>query len=125
MCTHHTTCSLFLSQANRHLIVSFHGRRTELVNGSYEYKVPLNTTGGKSYSMVLAGEAFYHIGYLEMYNTSLPQIVYELIDMTQNCDDIVMNVMVAKYLESSGQPQCPGIVVRGYTVKNLETEESK
>ena len=75
--------------------------------------------------MVLAGEAFFHIGYLNMYNTTLPQTVYELIDVTQNCDDIAMNVMVADYLKKSGQPQCPGIVVRGYTVKNLETEESK
>lgn len=75
--------------------------------------------------MVLAGEAFYHIGYLEMFNSTLPEAVYKLVDTTQNCDDIAMNVMVASYLEEQGQPQCPGIVVRGYTVKNLETEASK
>ena len=104
--------------------MSFDGRRTDLVDDSYEYNVNLNTSTGKSYSMVLAGEAFYHIGYLEMYNTSLPDAVYDLVDITQNCDDIAMNVLVASYLESQGQPQCPGILVRGFSVKNLETEAS-
>lgn len=113
-----------LLQANRHLIVSFDARRIDLVNESYVYSVHLNTTTEKSYSMVLAGEAFYHIGYLELFNSSLPADVYDLVDITQNCDDIAMNVMVANYLERHGQPQCPGILVRGFSVKNLETEAS-
>ncbi|XP_059839608.1 exostosin-like 2 isoform X2 [Hypanus sabinus] len=85
--------------------------------GSFELQ---NAAGriGDYYSMVLIGAAFFHAGYLEKFKVQLPA-VHNLIDKTQNCDDIAMNFIVAKY---TGKPS--GVFVKPVDMRNLEKDSN-
>ncbi|XP_072130200.1 exostosin-like 2 isoform X1 [Mobula birostris] len=85
--------------------------------GSFELQ---NAAGriGDYYSMVLIGAAFFHAGYLEKFKVQLPS-VHTLIDKTQNCDDIAMNFIVAKY---TGKPS--GVFVKPVDMRNLEKDSN-
>ncbi|XP_062508938.1 exostosin-like 2 isoform X2 [Corticium candelabrum] len=75
--------------------------------------------GDRYYSLVLIGAAFVHFDYLKMFKTTVPQAVNDLIDETQNCDDLVFNVMVGKAL---GNRKPTGVYVRPSDMRNLEAE---
>lgn len=78
------------------------------------------------YSMILTGECFLHVKYLRLFNSSLPVPVQEMIDRVQSCEDIAMNMLVARHLASSGIPQCPGLLVKPIKrILNLEKQTSK
>ncbi|CAM2118764.1 exostosin-like 2 [Lepidochelys kempii] len=83
--------------------------------GSFELQTP-GFGNGDQYSMVLIGAAFFHSGYLELFQKQ-PDAVHALIDETQNCDDIVMNFLVAKH---TGKPS--GVFVKPVDIRNLEKE---
>lgn len=95
--------------------------------GSFELQNP-EIGGGDQYSMVLIGAAFFHRRYLQLFQDQ-PQAVHELVDATQNCDDIAMNFAVALYLrkhsKSSGSPTRPsGVFVKPVDLRNLEKDAS-
>lgn len=72
--------------------------------------------------MVLIGAAFFHRRYLKLYQ-DLPQSVHELVDETQNCDDIAMNFAVAAHLKKIGSINKPsGVFVKPVDLRNLEKE---
>ena len=83
--------------------------------------------GSYVYSMVLTGSAFVHKQYLGMFNDSdeVPKSVHKLVDRTQNCDDIAMNVMVAHHLTRVDRPQSSGLYVKPKNIWNIEKETSK
>uniref|UniRef100_H3DCT6 Exostosin-like 2 n=1 Tax=Tetraodon nigroviridis TaxID=99883 RepID=H3DCT6_TETNG len=87
--------------------------------GSFELQDP-QTAGGDRYSMVLIGAAFFHRRYLQLFQ-DLPQSVHELVDETQNCDDIAMNFALGK-----GQPLINprGVFVKPVDLRNLEEASS-
>ncbi|XP_028668255.1 exostosin-like 2 [Erpetoichthys calabaricus] len=85
--------------------------------GSFELRAS-EATSGDVYSMVLIGAAFFHRRYLEKFQ-QLPSRVHQLIDETQNCDDIAMNFLVAKH---TGKPA--GIFVKPVDMRNLEKDAS-
>ncbi|XP_069794117.1 exostosin-like 2 isoform X1 [Narcine bancroftii] len=91
-------------------------------SGIYSYgSFELQNAGGRNgdhYSMVLIGAAFFHVGYLEKFKVQLPA-VHTLIDKTQNCDDIAMNFIVAKY---TGKPS--GLFVKPVDMRNLEKDSN-
>lgn len=74
--------------------------------------------------MVLIGAAFFHRRYLLLFQ-DLPQPVHELVDETQNCDDIAMNFALAVYLKEKGSLNKPsGVFVKPVDLRNLEKEAS-
>ena len=76
--------------------------------------------------MILTGECFLHVNYLRLFNSSLPVPVQKMIDKLQSCEDIAMNMLVAKQLASSGIPQCPGLLVKPMKkILNLEKQTSE
>ncbi|XP_068605150.1 exostosin-like 2 [Brachionichthys hirsutus] len=91
--------------------------------GSYELRDP-ETSGGDKYSMVLIGAAFFHRRYLEIFSDQ-PPAVHELVDETQNCDDIATNFLVALYLRkqsksTDGFNKPSGVFVKPTDLRNLE-----
>lgn len=101
--------------------------------GSFELQDP-EIGGGDRYSMVLIGAAFFHSRYLQLFQDQ-PPAVHELVDETQNCDDIAMNFAVAVYLgkhfksssssRSNGNTSRPsGVFVKPVDIRNLEKDAS-
>ncbi|XP_055498333.1 exostosin-like 2 isoform X1 [Leucoraja erinacea] len=91
-------------------------------SGIYSYgSFELQNAAGRSgdhYSMVLIGAAFFHTVYLEKFKIQVPA-VHTLIDKTQNCDDIAMNFIVAKYTGKSS-----GVFVKPVDMRNLEKDSN-
>ncbi|NP_001085503.1 exostoses-like 2 isoform X1 [Xenopus laevis] len=83
--------------------------------GSFELKAP-HTETGDMYSMILIGAAFFHSDYLRLFE-QLPASIHNMIDQTQNCDDITMNFMVANHLGKAS-----GVLVKPTDMRNLEKE---
>lgn len=97
--------------------------------GSFELQDP-EIGGGDRYSMVLIGAAFFHHRYLRLFQEQ-PPAVHELVDQTQNCDDIAMNFVVSLYLAQQTRPfrgasapgskgAVAGVFVRPVDMRNLE-----
>ena len=78
--------------------------------------------GHQYYSVVLIGAAFIHFKYLQMFVEKVPKVIHDLIDETQNCDDLAFNVMVGKSL---GNHKPTGVYVRPRDMRNLEGEAGK
>ena len=90
--------------------------------GSFELESePVAMSRVPMYSMILVGAAFFKADYLQMFAT-VPVGVHEMIDETENCDDISFNVMVADYFYKRGTPKCPGIYVKPVDLRNLERD---
>ena len=99
------------------------------VSGLYTYGSDeldsVTDLGSLSYSMILTGAAFVHQTYVRMFNDHnvVPPEVHELVDVTNNCEDIAMNVMVGRYLLGErGQPHCAGLFVKPVQLQNLERQ---
>ena len=90
--------------------------------GSFELESePVAMNGVPMYSMILVGAAFVKVEYLQMFATA-PVSVHEMIDETENCDDISFNVMIADYFNKRGTPKCSGIYVKPVDLRNLERD---
>ncbi|XP_068096101.1 exostosin-like 2 isoform X2 [Hyperolius riggenbachi] len=85
--------------------------------GSFELQA-LGSGRGDMYSMILIGAAFFHRDYLTIFQEQ-PAAVLDLIDRTQNCDDIAVNFMVANYTGRAA-----GVLVKPIDMRNLEKETS-
>ncbi|XP_073704291.1 exostosin-like 2 [Garra rufa] len=91
--------------------------------GSFELQDP-EQGGGDRYSMILVGAAFFHRRFLQLFQEQ-PSEVHALVDQTQNCDDIVMNFVVARQLSQvSGLKRPSGVFVKPVDMQNLEKEAS-
>ncbi|RXN35370.1 exostosin-like 2 [Labeo rohita] len=91
--------------------------------GSFELQDP-DEGGGDRYSMILVGAAFFHQRFLQLFQKQ-PGEVHALVDQTQNCDDIVMNFVVAHQLSQvSGLKRPSGVFVKPVDMRNLEKEAS-
>ena len=90
--------------------------------GSFELESkPVAMNKVPMYSMILVGAAFLKTEYLHMFAT-VPVSVHEMIDETENCDDISFNVMIDDYFNKRGTPKCPGIYVKPVDLRNLEND---
>lgn len=83
--------------------------------GSFELQAADSGRGDK-YSMILIGAAFFHRDYLRLFQ-ELPRPIHEMIDQTQNCDDIAMNFLVANHTGMSS-----GVLVKAIDMRNLEKD---
>lgn len=68
---------------------------------------------------------FVHKAYLEMYFDSLmvPAGAVEYVDSLWNCEDLLLSIMITKFLYDSKRPQCGVLAVKSsLAIKNLEEE---
>ncbi|CAF4372184.1 unnamed protein product [Rotaria sp. Silwood2] len=68
------------------------------VNSTFQYVYSnklLLSKKGAFYSMVLPSGFVYHRRYLYQYTYELPQIARDLVDSLKNCDDILLNFLIA------------------------------
>ena len=73
--------------------------------------------------MILTSTAILHKAYLQMFFDEhvLPKGMIQYIDKRKNCEDIAMNVMVARFLFDMGQRQAAALAVRPRReVRNME-----
>ena len=121
-------------QQNRKKLVGFVARKhIEVSDGVFLYgDFDLNSgtpLGGYVYSFVLIGATFFHRDYLEMFNSDeVPYGVHQLIDKTENCDDLAFNFMVGRHLAKTSTqttPECVGMYVHSTITKNIEKDASK
>ena len=122
-------CSLRL-QKFRHLLIGYKDRTRRfdvLTDGTYRYSVdakkkalvsPDNTPG---YSIILPA-VFIHRAYLKMmFDPAMisPELI-AYIDEIMNCDDILINIMVTKFLQDCGLPQGGALKLSHNRIENLE-----
>ena len=70
-----------------------------------------------SYSMILASSAFFHSMYLDLYHSPPMKPYREYVDKVFNCDDILLNFLIANYTNA------PPIMVKGEVIDVLTTSE--
>lgn len=72
----------------------------------------------------MLNSCFIHKAYLEMYfdPNMLPHKALEYVEQRKNCEDILMSVMVTKFLKDTGRSQCGVLAVKTEWITNLEDE---
>ena len=113
----------------KHRIVGFeHRTHFQLENGSFWYDLLDSSKPRKNYSMILTSTTIVHKTYLWMFfdDSILPKGMIEYIDERKNCEDIALNVMVAKFLADVGQGQAAALAIRPRReVRNMEYTAAK
>ena len=73
---------------------------------------------------IMLNSCFLHKTYLEMYHDPLiiPSSLVEYVNRQMNCEDILMSVVVAKFLKDIGRPQSGVLAVKSNWIGNLEDE---
>ena len=76
---------------------------------------------------IMLNSCFIHRMYLEMYSD--PAIVspklLDYVNEQRNCEDILMSVVVTKFLTDIHKPQCGVLAVKAGWITNLEEEARK
>ena len=55
-----------------------------------------------------------------------PPGIIEYVDQKRNCEDILMSILVTKFLHDIGRPQCGALAVHASEgIRNLEDEACK
>ena len=63
------------------------------------------------YPLVLPGAEFLHVFYLHLFTHYLPKAVTAAANQYNDCEDMVMSVLVSGYLAEQGVPQCPNMLL--------------
>lgn len=81
------------------------------------------TKKSEGYNIML-NSCFLHRAYLEMYfdPQMVPGSLLDYVDSHQNCEDILMSIVVTKFLKDIGRPQCGALAVKSGYINNLEDE---
>ena len=107
------------------------GKDKSYLYGFHERKKGSRTTFGswtKTYSIMLMSACFVHKAYLELYfdTTIIPQSVLDFVNKERNCEDILLSVLVTKFLKDVGRPQCGVVAVEEKKpIRNLDTDRSE
>ena len=67
----------------------------------------------------------FHVQYLELYQSQLTDEFRSFIDETMNCEDLLMNAIVAQYLKDTIGEQCPALLIKTRDIVGLEKENSE
>ena len=105
----------FTLQNFRHRIVGFeHRTHIQLGNGSLWYDLMDFSKSRTNYSMILTSTAIMHKTYLEMFfdHTILPHGMIDYIEKRKNCEDIAINIMVAKFLKDTHHGYASALAVK-------------
>ena len=123
------TVSQSVLQEFRHRIVGFEVRTyTMTPEGKYWYGVYKGTHPYPGNCIMLPTTCVMHKAYLEMYHdpTVLPRKMFDYIDEKMNCEDIGINMMVAKFLMDVNMPQASVLAVKNKgKIINLEGQSGK
>lgn len=88
-----------------------------------------NTTAqANGYSIMLTSVCFVHHIYFEMFFDPLfvPSGVLQFTDEKRNCEDILLSILVTKFLHDISWPQCGVLAVKAsFGITNLDKEASK
>ena len=60
---------------------------------------------------MLPGAEFLHVFYLDLFSHYLPKDLKEAANQYTDCEDLVMSVVVAGYLDERSVPQCPHTIL--------------
>ena len=82
-----------------------------------------NDSKSEGYNIML-NSCFLHRAYLEMYfdPVVVPVALLEYVNQQMNCEDILMSVMVTKFVSEMYRPQCGVLAVKSGWINNLEDE---
>ena len=91
-----------------------HRTHIKLSNGSFWYDLTDFSRPRTNYSMILTSTAIIHKAYLKMFFDSnvLPKGMIDYIDKIKNCEDIALNIMVAKFLDDLGKTQAAALALK-------------
>ncbi len=68
----------------------------------------------------------FHVQYLDLYQSQLPQHFRDFVNRNMNCEDIFLNAIVAEHLRiMMGSKQSPALVVPYKDIKMIEGENSE
>jgi len=110
------------------------GNKTYVLGKARKKTTPkvLNSTdypeSANGYSIMLTSVCFVHRIYLEMFFDPLfvPSTVLNEIDKRKNCEDIMLSILVTKFLNDISWPQCGVLAVKAeFGITNLDQEASK
>ena len=99
--------------------------------GFHERKKGGHSTFGswtRTYSIMLMTACFVHKAYLELYfdPQMIPPSVLDYVNDERNCEDILLSVLVTKFLKDIGRAQCGVIAVEEKkAIKNLDMDRSR
>ena len=77
---------------------------------------------------IMQAPCFVHKAYLEMFFDPLmvPPSAVKLVDKLNNCEDILLSIVVTKFLQDSRKPQCGVLTIKSsLSIKNIESEASE
>ncbi len=107
------------------------GSDKKYLYGFHERKKGGRNTFGSwtgTYSIMLMTACFVHKAYLELYfdPQMIPQSVLDYVNSERNCEDILLSVLVSKFLKDIGRPQCGVVAVEEKkNIRNLDMDRSK
>ncbi len=107
------------------------GNKTYILGKAVKKPTVLNSTrevSADGYSIMLTSVCFVHSVYLEMFFDPLfvPAGILHEIDKRRNCEDIMLSILVTKFLYDISWPQCGVIAVKAsFGITNLDQEASK
>ena len=119
-------------QKFRHLLIGFTERTRGFAlfrDGIYRYGLgsvlnkALLSPAHKPADSIILPPVFLHRAYLEMMfdPVMIPTDLVAYIDEIMNCDDILLNLMVTKFLKDCGWPQSGGLKLKCLsTIRSLE-----
>ena len=96
----------------------------EIPPGSGKY-IYINhvTHADPRYSFILTTCGMFHVQYLDMYQKRLPSALREFIDVNMNCEDILINAVIAEHLiNGTNEKLCPALLVEQIDIKLIERE---
>lgn len=107
------------------------GNKTYILGKALKKQHKSNDTlieSADGYSIMLTSVCFVHRIYLEMFfdPSFVPSGVREEIDKRRNCEDIMLSILVTKFLQDISWPQCGVLAVKAsFGITNLDVEASK
>lgn len=110
----------------KHLLVGWEARQftRELTkDGKSNFQYFPGGVSSNHYSLVLTGEAFLHVGYLELFSAPRNEPMHRMIDSVQNCEDLSMNVIISEHLRYVGHTMPSGVYVK--LIHNVNVLENR
>ena len=109
-----------ISHENKSLVYAFH-RRNPSFKSSFGSWVD-------HYSIMLMTGCFVHKAYLELYfdPDMIPKSILDYVNAEMNCEDILLSVVVTKFLQDIGRSQSGVVTVEERkTIEILDTDKCK
>lgn len=92
-----------------------------------EKQVYVDSSKPDGYSIMQA-PCFVHKAYLEMFFDPLmvPPGAVRLVEALNNCEDILLSIVVTKFLQDLNEPQCGVLTIKSsLSIKDIESEASE